>query len=296
MNIKKYKCSDDAVVGIVTSFLIVGLIVAVLAVVQTQYVPKWMAERESDHMREVSQQFSQLKYSIDTHISNSRTNTPISTTITLGSKEMPYLMSTRAYGQINVLNDGFNITIKNGTTSLFYKSGVIKYTSFNSYYLNQEYIYESGAIILNQDLGNTIIIKPAFSVDFEKNVTISLKVVNISTVIGNKDDSATGYGQAPIQTEFLSARDIPVIKGVNSIIINSSYAKAWASFINSTLIKSGLNYEGYGTNYTIDVNGNKVTIEFIPDINVNLKDKRNEVPNSEFVEIGAQVDWGVIEQ
>ena len=287
MKFKRIKTSNDAVVGIVAAFLIVGLIVAVISVIQTQYVPKWMREKEADHMDELADQFAQLKYAIDTHSSNKQVKTPISTTITLGSKEMPYLMSMRAFGQLKILPSQFNITItRNDTTNYTYDAGIVQYNSYNSYFIDQDYIYESGGVIVSQSSGNAMYIKPPFIVKNEKNVTIYLNVIN-TTTIGNKGQSVHGYGPAPIQTEYLETIEPAPILNVSNITIHTAYTNAWHSFLNSTLIKAGLNYAGYGTNYSIDVSDGEIFIEFYDTITVNLE--------MEYIKIAAQIAPGWIE-
>ena len=57
--------NDDAVVGIFTVVLIISLIVVVLGIVNTVYVPQWMKSAEFQHMNQVSNQFAQLKYALD---------------------------------------------------------------------------------------------------------------------------------------------------------------------------------------------------------------------------------------
>ena len=59
---RKIKKMDGAVVGIIATFLITGLIVIVISLIQTVYIPKWMEQTEADHMEVVSDQFSQLKF------------------------------------------------------------------------------------------------------------------------------------------------------------------------------------------------------------------------------------------
>ncbi|RLF36540.1 MAG: hypothetical protein DRN03_03545, partial [Thermoplasmata archaeon] len=56
---------DKAVVGIVVAVLLLGLIVAVMTMINLTYVPKWLKEVEASHMREVQNQFADLKYAID---------------------------------------------------------------------------------------------------------------------------------------------------------------------------------------------------------------------------------------
>lgn len=290
MKKRLFKSDNHAVVSIVTAFLIVGLVVTVISVIQTQYVPKWMEEKEAEHMNQVADQLAQLKYSIDTHVTNKRLSTPISTSITLGSKEMPYLMSVRAFGKLEILNKTSNINITNLTSNNLkkhfnYSFGSIKYTSANAYYLNQIYTYEFGAIILSQKEGNIIRMKPAFSVKYEENVTLTLNMVNITTIGGKK--TIAGYGTYPIQTEYLGYEPPLQIINVSNITFHTQYTNAWYIFLNKTLIKAGLNYPGYGTDYWINVTEDTVSVEFSKSITVNV--------DLNIFHIGAQIAPGWIE-
>ena len=40
--INSFLRKDDAVAGIVVAIMIVGLVIAVISIIQTVYVPKWM--------------------------------------------------------------------------------------------------------------------------------------------------------------------------------------------------------------------------------------------------------------
>ena len=283
IQMKKMKNSDDAVVGIVATFLIVGLIVTVISMIQAVYVPEWMEQTEADHMEVVADQFSQLKFAIDTQSAIKEPDTPISTSITLGNKELPFLTSSRAYGSLDILSDECMVTINDSTVTKSYPLGVIKYSSANAYFLNQAYICEAGAVILSQSQGNTMSIKPAFSVSYGVDINISFTIINIST-IGEKR-SIGGYGTYPIQIEF-SEVDATNFTDVKDITIDTNYQKAWQKFINNTLINSGLNYDGYDTNFSININGDSVILEFNSSITVNLKLKR--------VTINAQIAPGWI--
>jgi len=289
--VRRIKRSDNAVVGIVAAFLIVGLVVAVLSVVQTQYVPKWMKEKEADHMNEVADQFAQLNYAINTHVVNQRTRVPISTTITLGSDEMPYLMSLRAYGELQILKNKFGLNVNGSYNNYSVNASIIKYTSFNNYFIDQNYIYESGGVILDQKSGNAMYIRPRFDILYNKvwNITIGFDIINI-TVIGDKDQSVHGSGPAPIQTEFKKGDNDPIIsiEDVRYFNITTNYENAWYNFINSSLKKAGLNLGGVVKNYTISLGDNKVIVEFYDNIMVNVE--------IYYYEIGAQIAQGWIEE
>ena len=284
---RKIKNKNDAVVGIIATFLITGLIVIVISLIQTVYIPKWMEQTEADHMEVVSDQFSQLKFAIDTQSALQQPNIPISTSITLGNKEMPFLMSSRSYGSLEISPYECKVTFDDDP-DYSYPLGIIKYSSVNSYFLNQEYIYEAGALILSQSEGNTMSIRPAFSVyNGGDEVNISFVLINITT--DGEQQSISGYGNYPIQTEYLDPDPvIPIpIVDVSNIEITTTYPNSWLKFIKNTLINAGLEYYT-DPDFTIDIVDNKVSINFVDPVrtvNVDLT----------IININAQISPGRIE-
>jgi hypothetical protein len=276
--LRNVKNADDAIVGIVASFLIVGLIVVVVSVIQTVYIPEWMEQQEAEHMEEVGNQFAQLKYAIGEHMLMKQKGVPISTSITLGSKELPFLMSSRAFGSLTILSDQCTITIDNDTNSFSFPLGIIKYSSANAYYLNQDYIYEAGAVILYQNQGNTMVVKPNFLVSNEDEVNINFTITNISTIA--RKNSISGYGTYPIQTEFSDNNSI-IIQDISDIIIDTNYQNAWHRFINGILQNQGF------TNYNVRFNESEIIVEFFGAKTVNIEIK--------YIQIDAQVAPGWIE-
>jgi len=95
--------NKQAQVGIIVAILVVTLLASVLITIQVYYIPKWMKEREAEHMDVVANQFANLKYSLDL-LAAERTSSPLTNTITLGSKELPYFVSSRAFGSLQILS------------------------------------------------------------------------------------------------------------------------------------------------------------------------------------------------
>jgi len=273
MIVRKFKKSEDGVVGIVVAILLIGLLVSVVSLLQLAYVPKWMEQIEAEHMDEVSSQFANLKFAIDTQSANEQKNTPIATSITLGSRELPFLVSSRAFGLIEILSETctINITYVNQTGNMntsSYPLGIIKYSSVNAYFLDQSYIYETGALITSQSDGNMISIKPSFSISTNATgVNIAFNMVNISGVGGKISNS--GYGSSAILTEF-SESDNTTIHDVQYINITTSYPNAWNLFLNWSLKKE----LDYGNDFSIEIVGNEIIIEFMmannPTINLRI--------------------------
>jgi len=259
MKLRKIKSEEEAVVGIVVAVLLAGLLVTVISILQMVYVPKWMEQREAEHMDMVQEQFAQLKTAIDTQSAMQQKNTPIATSITLGSGELPYLMSARAYGELEIREKACTITITDSSGNVLNNSsiGIIRYSSANAYFINQEFIYETGAVITNQPNGNMMSIKPQFSIEKNPNFNISLTIINISSV-GGKIASG-GYDTIAVQTEYNNSFALVSYSNVKYLNISTSYANAWEIFMNSTLKKNNL---VYGTDFSID-NNKHVDVTFI---------------------------------
>jgi hypothetical protein len=263
MQMKKFNKSDNAVAGIITAILLVGLIVIVISLIQTTYVPKWMRGIEAEHMGDVADQFSQLKSAIDIQAATGQ-KTPMSTSITLGNKEIPYFSASRAFGSLLILSNECNVTITNISRSFSYSLGIIKYSSKNIYYLDQSYIYEAGSVILNQSEGNVMSIKPFSAIKNVNVVNITFDIVNITEVGGST--SAGGYGTYPIRTEFVSSHAV-VMNNVKNITITTNYPNAWHQAFKSTLKSVNLTY---GTNFSVTDTADEVTIKFLGATKVNL--------------------------
>jgi len=259
--------NDDAVAGIVVSILIVGLVLSVIYVIQLVYIPNWMSEKEAEHIDEVADQFSMLKFAIDTQ-SLTEKDIPISTSITLGSKELPFLSSNRAFGFLRIDTESCSLDITNDSSTFTYALGCIKYSSKNAYFLDRSYTYEGGAIISSQAKGSIISIIPYFYADYDNvsEVDITFKTVKLSPV-GEKT-SVSGYGTYPIQSQYSSHEDL-IIPQVSMINITTLYPNAWRLFLNSTLTNQGLTY-GPSNDYWFTSSSDRIILQFDSSLSVDV--------------------------
>jgi hypothetical protein len=279
------KTKDNAVVGVVTAVLLIGLIVAVVSLVQTMYIPKIMEQREAEHMDKVAEQFTYLTSVIDGQAADQSRDMPVATSITLGSKELPYMLSIKAFGTIEILDSArlINVTLTNNTVKTF-PIGVITYSSLNGYFLDQSYTYEAGAMIVSQSEGNLMMIRPSFFVDYktaQSTLNITFGVVNISSV-GQKT-IASGFGTYPIQTEFHRISSNVTFTNVRNITIKTPLSNAWFVFINRSLRAVDPNLGNIVTD-----TGQALIIGDFPSITVNVFFK--------IIDIQAQIGPGWVEQ
>ena len=291
MRMEKIKNSDDAVVGIIVTVLLIGLIMAAMVMVKTVYVPQWIEEKEAAHMEEVSNQFAMLKYALDIQ-SIVDQSTAISATITLGNKEIPFFDLGRTFDSLSIIEDSCAITVKNDTASSSYSTDAIKYSSRNLYFVDQSYVYEAGSLILSQYPSSILYGKPSFFVtEFGKN--LSFTFVNISGIAGRT--SVSGYGNYQVYLMVISpSNQYTEINNVTDIIITTNYADAWYIALNSSLMQSisGFEYKGNGVSkvgYNITSASDRVTLEFIDSsgdyVNFFIRE----------VNISAQIAFGLVE-
>jgi type II secretory pathway pseudopilin PulG len=250
----KLKNSDEGVAGVIIALLMIGLIISAISLVQAVFVPQWMKQREAEHMEEVAKQFSQLKFAVDTLIISGNSISSINCPITLGSKEMPFLFSSRSYGELEVRSNDYKIDIddSSGNTYSFDLSSIV-YNSHNAYYINQNYVFENGAVILNQDSGDTIKLYPNIDIN-EYPPKITMNLVNFKEIGGKT--VASGYGTYPIQARYSYKGDTHKFSSVQNITIYNSHLDAWEKYLNSTLSSSG------ALNFTINYYGDGLKIQF----------------------------------
>jgi hypothetical protein len=267
--IKSIRKKNEAVAGIVVAVMIVGLVLAVISIIQSIYIPKWMESREAEHMGVVSDQFSQLKFTVDTQIAL-KENVPVSSSITLGSRELGFFMSNKAFGRLALISNGWAHRIVRTAGDTYEDNfGILRYTSENAYFLNQVYNYEVGGVVLNQTEGAVFVIKPEFSARYNASTRqANLSLTCIDLIPNDEKTSISGYGTYPVRTQYISATNT-TITSIKTLAIITPFSSIWYNFLNSTLSDANL---VKNTDYTMTKTSNQVTITFNspPLTNVNL--------------------------
>lgn len=232
-----------AVAGVIEALLLVALVAIVLSTIQLIYIPQVMEQREADHMDDVSNQFSFLKAVIDLQ-SMTEEDVPISAPITLGSIELPYFVTARARGQLDIIDDAGEIEADFAPIAPLTS---IKYEAYNSYFVDQTYVLEGGGIIVKQHDGETMRVEPAITVEnLTTEVNIYYDIPIITSVPGK--NSTGGHKNCFIRTNYSDSDANPIsLPEVNSTRIYTEYIDAWYDFLNESLgnnaiINKGLDY------------------------------------------------------
>ncbi|MEM4258806.1 MAG: hypothetical protein QXL17_06625 [Candidatus Thermoplasmatota archaeon] len=234
----------NGLAGVIEALLLVALVAIVISVIQLQYIPQVMEQREAEHMDQISNQFATLKSMIDLQaITNS--SAPISTMITLGSRELPYFVTVGSSGTLRTYeyNDSYlNISYNYFVCPLT----SIQYESENYYFIDQSYILEGGGIIVAQASGEPVMrVDPSIHVVNRTNDLDIYWTLPIIKGISGKN-MTSGNGKCFIRTNW-SKGQVVSIPDANSIYIRTRYPNAWYEAMQSRL-SSNVQYD-VGTTY-----------------------------------------------
>jgi hypothetical protein len=279
MGKRKIVKSNTAVAGVIEALLLVALVAIIISTIQLVYIPEIMRQREADHMDVVENQFSHLKSIIDLQ-SSIRGHDPISSSITLGSRELPYFVTARAFGLLHVIDDNTHVIITNSTGSeISINFNAIEFQSVNAYYINQNYILEGGGVVLSQDDGGEAmkIHPPVTFQNSSHKIYFNWTIYNFS-YIGGKD-SAEGYKSCYIRTKFAS-NEQRSYEDISHIKIYSNFVDAWNQSISWLKIENITITTDYDNSF----------------INISTDESKLFSVNVEIVEIEVQIGVGTIMQ
>ena len=245
MRYNKRFTNNRAVAGVIEALLMVALISIVISMIQLIYIPQVMEQREAEHMDAVSNQFSQLKSIIDTQSLFGSMDTdapladvPMTSLITLGSRELPYFVSFPATGELNIVEDeNVKITIFPPPGAFPVDGlpfGSIMYEATNNYFDDQTYVLEGGGIILDQpekEEGKPVMrVDPSISVeDEDTKIIINYYLPKIIGIQGKT--SFDGEVKCPIRTNY-SSYETYNAENITYLRISTNYLEAWNSSLN----------------------------------------------------------------
>jgi len=244
MKNKKIIRKNHAVAGVIEALLMVALVSIVISMIQLIYIPDIMEQREAEHMDQVSNQFSTIKSMMEMQaITNS--SAPISTMLTLGSRELPYFITARSFGEASVQDSSessISIDGANPGDQYFYELTAIKYQASNAYFVDQTYILEGGGIIIEQSNGEPVMrVDPSITVENGSIIKIRF---NLPIVVGIPGKNLTsGFGKCFIRTNWSEgSTDIIESVGVDTINISTQYPNAWNESLYG-MLRDNVNYD-----------------------------------------------------
>ncbi len=244
--------NNHALAGVIEALLLVALVAIILSTIQLVYVPVIMEQKETEHMKTVENQVAHLKSVIETQAimgvaggGSPIAYSPMASPITLGSSELPYFISQGSFGIINIIDkDNIDQCVKiivKDPDSLpieylekYLGTGIpltsIKYDAANYYFVDQNYLLEGGAIILEQPgQGNTIKVDVPMKVE-DKGTSIKIfYTIPVFNAPINKD-IISGQDTCFVRTNYVShtSFEIHLVELIDDYLsIYTDYPNAW---------------------------------------------------------------------
>ncbi|TGC09414.1 DUF7289 family protein [Methanolobus halotolerans] len=247
------KKSESAVSSVVAAVLLLGIMVSVITVINVSYIPEWRTGAEQAHMDEVFFDMSNLKSHIDI-LSATVSGQPagsISTNVPIraGGGSIPVVSPGKSGGMLSINMNEFSMRITasdsvvNNSSGAFLEDlGSITYRSDNSNFVDQEYGYENGALILAQ--GELSLMRQSPSIGIRKtdnstNITLDVNAIrirgpvrsissnSIEEVYITYDSSNTLYDNENLFSEL-------------TLNIETEYPRAWEMFFEGAVADAGL--------------------------------------------------------
>ena len=264
---RKFIKGNSALSGVIEALLLIALVSIVLGILQYQYIPQVMSEKEADHMDVVENQFYFLKSIIDLQ-GMTQKDVPIVSPVTLGNDAFPYFVSVGSVGEVKIIDgDDYDINIDFGNEIIPLTS--IKFTAHNFYYLKGGKIYytlEGGAMILNQStndpdtVGESVKVEPAIKIE---NLTTEINIYyDIPIIVGvtGKKNSEQSSNIISVRTNYSNSDSAYIsFTDVDSIKITTIYPTAWYNLMQD-LLNGNVDYES-GDDY-VEIKYNAKTINF----------------------------------
>ncbi len=236
---------NEAVASAIGTMLAILVLLALLTMVTTSWAPEWTKSKESEHLRVVEGQFANMKALMDQLGLSDNTDTVVSTPITLGSEGVP-LFSSDSSGTISLLspyNNNYNTFAVSNSTGRYVRVayGSMAYESHNNEYVDQKFIYESGAIIIQQIDGEVLVTGPGFVI---QNLTSGIKVSVTLVSIYSDGQEYTGVGTVAVNCRLVQEKILTTKtwSPTETIYINltSTVYEAWYDYFQVAIPGQGV--------------------------------------------------------
>ncbi|MGI5990758.1 MAG: hypothetical protein ACOX79_00745 [Methanosarcina sp.] len=180
--------SEAATSTVIGAILLLGIIFSVLTVIYVGCVPEWKSDAEYSHMGDVCEDMAKVKSKIDlmsiilasnpnssnlnsTNPSSSAPQLVMSVPFHMGGGSIPLLGPIKSSGSLAVNKENCTmgiVVVPEGSNnySRTVHCGSITYNSLNRYYVDQNFSYENGALILDQKEQSVMMLYP--SIRFSK--------------------------------------------------------------------------------------------------------------------------------
>jgi len=247
------------IAGSVTAVLFVIIITTLLAGVAIYYVPAWSKDAESEHMNKVANQFLSIRDGIEDQIVRGDSAGSLYSHIAMTSGTTTSFLGIQGEPSKGTLSLDTNSSLfeiydsENVSDIYALGKGQLRFQSRNAYYVDQQYSYEQGAVLVRQGTCSTVRegAAPRFHRDERGCLTLSMSFY----AIFGEATSITGTGSAGIEIRVVHTEETIIpFPAPRNITLNAttSHGAGWARWINSSIRASAAAENLTAQNYSIN--------------------------------------------
>jgi hypothetical protein len=268
--------SESATSTVVGAVLLLAIIFSIFSVIRISYIPEWKNDAEYSHMNDVWGDMTDLKSKIDLMTivlasdPNSSSNVNMNVPFHMGGGDIPLIGTIKSSGTLSVVNKDDYImkvtTVSDGNKSVIIPYGTVSYNSQNRYYVDQDFTYEGGALILSQGERSSMMLYPSIRISRTPSnaYNVSINVVDIGKSTNSPADvisSNTGCFLRLTGKEFdpLYDSDKDSLGNISSFTFTviTDHPDAWYMYFQETIKNARITSD---TNLT--QSGNSVSLTF----------------------------------
>jgi len=216
------RMDDRGVSNVVSLVMIAGILISLMGMVFSTYLPAWGKDVEAQMLYDVMDSFMDLKSSVDQLSVRGDPGTSMATKITLGSGGGPVFGFGRCTGALQIDEVKGSLFLSDSDGNLYGNSrGSVSFSSYTTYVSEQSIYYEGGMLIREQ--GGTSILKgpPNIILDDDLNTGDRVLYVLLATIEGDLrsySGSETYMISMTLLSEVTSSYDISAASAVVDVI------------------------------------------------------------------------------
>lgn len=231
---------DRAAAGVVAGVLMLGGIVAFLAYMNVEWVPRWVQGKEATYSAGINTQMGNFADLAESQIARNQTSRSFSGTFLLGVRGIPILGAGASSGSLAVV-DGPVLNVSVGSLPVVTAGGSLALSTHTTQYPNQTYRYTLGAMETTQSDGTWVDLRNLLQVQRTTTGRLSLVVQLVNITSGAQEVGGSGEAQAiGVVTNVSTSTDASASSMRVTLLASGVQGGAWRAALNRTLANGGL--------------------------------------------------------
>ncbi|MDG6224506.1 MAG: hypothetical protein QCI82_03235 [Candidatus Thermoplasmatota archaeon] len=249
---------ENGVSNVVSMVMIAGIIISMMGMVFSTYLPAWGKDVEAQTLYGVMDSFMDMKSSVDQLSVRGDAGTSMTTKITLGSGGGPVLGFGRCTGNLQLLQDSGSVLAYDSDGNIYGRArGSLTYSSFNTYVDDQTISMEGGMLIREQAGSSVMKGPPNMVLNDDLNTGRRVLYLLLSTIEGDVrsySGSETYMIRMTLLSEVMATYDITSASFVIEVV--TEHGSLWEAHFRAMALDESIPAGDLSFTSFVDADGN----------------------------------------